>query len=110
MRDSVDFVKLDRNHLGIEAIRIVDHTAPLYDIDCSIGHEPLGGPARVVRVWVVVAVEDADDIGAYIERLQWLADVSESVLPSMYAPVSRVKKWFRLSALDFDPRTFSTLS
>jgi len=64
--DSVDFVKLDRNHLGVETVRIVDYAAPLHDINFRISYETLSGPARIVRVRKVVAVEDANNVGAYL--------------------------------------------
>jgi hypothetical protein len=68
VRDSIDLVKLDGNHLGKEGfVSVVHHTTPLNDIHRRVFHESFSSPPRVVWMWEVVTVEDCNDICASVE-------------------------------------------
>lgn len=68
VRDGVDFVEFQGDHLGDYAfVGVVDDAAALDNVDAGVFCETLGCPARVVWVRKVVAVEDPDYIGPSIE-------------------------------------------
>lgn len=68
MGNGIDLVELNGDHLGKDVlVRVVDHAASLNNIDCGVGDEALGGPARVVRVREMIAVKDGGDVCASIE-------------------------------------------
>lgn len=68
VRDGVDLVELDGDHLGVEAfVGVVDNAASLDDVDTFVCEEALSCPARVMWMGTVVAVKDANDIGIRAE-------------------------------------------
>lgn len=68
VRNSVDFVELDGDHLCKDIlVRVVNYTATLHDVDGGVGDETLGGPARVVWVWEMVTVENGSNVGASVK-------------------------------------------
>ena len=67
VRDGVDLVELDGDERGEPRVaRVEDDAAALHHVDAPVRAQPLGRPARRVRVHVVVAVVDGDDVGARV--------------------------------------------
>lgn len=68
MRDCINLIKLNRNHLGEEGfVCVVNHTTSLNDINRRISHEALSGPTRIVRMREMITIEDCNDIGTCVE-------------------------------------------
>lgn len=68
VRDGVDLVELDGDHLGVEAfVGVVDDAASLDNVDGLVCEESLSCPSRVVRMRAVVAVKDSNNIGIRTE-------------------------------------------
>lgn len=49
-------------------ICVEDNTSTLDDINILVLNESLSGPSRAVRVWIMVAIENGDNVGLDIQR------------------------------------------
>lgn len=90
MRDGVNFVKLHSNHTRQDRVISVENDTPaLYNIDILVLDEALSSPSWAIWMWVVIAVEDGNNVGLDVEREE-VVDVVRLGLGLLYLHNSEI--------------------